>query len=140
MPSAWSWYHSVDSRWSFGVVEDREPLAPGDAELGLRLAGEEVVPGALGGVATGDVAGGGQEPGLGVAVALVADPGRAVQVGHDRHRTGVATRRGGERRPRVAAVDPAGRVGPVQGLIDGQQVRQVVAVDIHQLVDSLDPP
>ena len=32
----------------------------------------------------------------------------------------------------------AGRVGPVQRRVDRQQVRQVVAVGIHQLVDPLD--
>ena len=54
-----------------------------------RLAGEEVVPGALGRITGRDVARGGQVPGLGVAVALVADAHRAVDVRDDRHRARV---------------------------------------------------
>ena len=43
-----------------------------------------------------------------------------------------------ERRARVAPVDAAGRVRPVERRIDRQEVRQVVAVGVHQLVDPLD--
>ena len=77
------------------VLEDGEAGTPGRAETGCRLAREEVVPCALGGVVGRDVRRRGQVPRLGVAVALVADADGAVHVGHDRHRAGVRRGRPG---------------------------------------------
>ena len=77
------------------VLEDGEPRAPGGTEAGSRLGLEEVIPGALGGEAGGDVVGGRQVPRLGVAVALVAHAHGAVCVGDDGHRARV---RAGRRR------------------------------------------
>jgi hypothetical protein len=62
-----------------------------------------------------------------------------VHVGDDRHRTGVRTRGFGERGPVISPSCSAGRVRPVQCLVDRQQVRQVVPVRVDQLVDPLDP-
>ena len=42
-------------------------------------------------------------------------------------------------RPRVTPGGAAGRVGPVQRRVDRQQVGQVVAVGVDQVVDPLDP-
>ena len=122
-----------------GVLEGGEPRTPRRPVVRRRLAGEEVVPGALSGEAVRDVVGGGQVPGLGVAVALVADADGAVGVGDDRHRTRVRARCRRERRALVAAGGAAGRVGPVQGRVDWQQVGQEVAVGVDQVVDPLDP-
>ena len=50
-----------------------------------------------------------------------------------------APRRAPEVRPGVATVIATGRVGPVQGRVDRQQVRQVVPGGVHEIVDPLDP-
>ena len=105
----------------------------------LRLPGEEVVPGTLGGEAGRDVARGRQVPGLGVAVAVVAHADRAVGVGDDRHRARVRPGRRRELRSHVTPVGAAGRVGPMQGRVDRQQVGPEVAVGVDEVVDPLDP-
>ena len=139
MPSAWSWYQIVDARWSFGYWKVAYPGPQSAPNPRVRLALEEVVPGALRRVAGRDVARVRQIPRLGVAVALVADPDCAVDVGDDRHRTGVRAGRGRKGRARVTAVRAPGWVGPVQCWIHRQQVRQVVTIRVDQLVDPLDP-
>ena len=85
------------------VLEHGEARTPRGAEPIGGLRGEEVVPRALGRVVGGDAPAGGEVPGLGVPVALVADAGRAVHVGDDRHGPGVLIRRRArERGPGVA--------------------------------------
>ena len=141
MPSVWSWYQIVEARFGVRVLEGGEAGPPRRRRsLAAALPCEEVVPGALGGVAGRDVVGRRQVPRLGVAVALVADADRAVHVG-DHRAPGRCTRPGvvGERRARVAAGRAARRVGPVQRRVDRQQVRQVVAVGVLQVVDPLHP-
>ena len=77
----------------------------------------------------------GKVPGLREAVGLLpAVP--AVEVGHDRHRPAVWRLIGAMV---VAPGVAAGRIGPVQRLVDGQQVRQEPALCVHQAVDPLDP-
>jgi hypothetical protein len=61
-----------------------------------------------------------------------------VQVGHDRHGAGVGTGCGVEGRAAVAVRGAAGWVGPVQRLIYRQQVGQVVAAGVLEVVDPLD--
>ena len=41
-------------------------------------------------------------------------------------------------RARIAACHAAGRVSPVQGRVNRQQVRQVVAIGIHEIIDPFD--
>jgi hypothetical protein len=90
-----------------------------------------VVPRAGPGKILRDVAGGRQIPRFGVAVAVVRHVS-AVQVRDDWNRTRV--------RRRIMAVHvPAhrssGRIRPVKCLVHWQQVRQVVAVGVDQLID-----
>ena len=108
-----------DRRGTIGirVLERRVARAPVHAEAGLRLAGEEVVPRPLRRVAGRDVPGRRQVPGLRVAVALVTDADRAVDMGHhrDRARVGSGRRRrtpGGCRdRSSHPAGSPSGALG-----------------------------
>ena len=72
------------------ILERGESGSPGGAELRCRFAFEEVVPGALGGIARRDIVRRGQEPRLGVAVTLIADTDRTVDVRDDGHRARVA--------------------------------------------------
>ena len=127
MPSAWSWYQIVDARWEFGYWKVAKP-GPHRRRTRRGLVREEVVPGALRGVALGDVVRVGQVPRLRVAVALVADARRAVHVGHvARARCsgwGVVSNVGRMSRSSI----PPGRVRPVEGRVDGEQVWQGVAV------------
>jgi len=121
-----------------GILEDRRAglLVPAAAVLGV----EDVEVRAGAGKPRGDVGGGRQEPGLGVAVAVLLAMG-AVDVGHDRHRARVRAGRGlaAEIRPHVPAGLAARRVRPVQRGVDGQQVRKEVPRPVHQFVDPLDP-
>jgi len=138
------------------ILGDGEARAPGDAEPARGPAGEEVVPRARAGVAA-EVGGRGQVPGLRVPVALVADADRPVHVGDHRHgppvagvlrgRVEVGIRRGGGH---VGAPGQVGlRVGalaaqlagirPVERRVHREEVRQVVAIGVHELVDPLDP-
>lgn len=55
---------------------------------------------------------------------------------HDRHRASIGR---AVRAVVVATGEPAGRVCPVQGLIDWQKVWQKVAAAIHEVVDPLHP-
>src|SRR6266498_2647801 len=72
MPSAWSWYHSVDSRWSLGYwkMANPGPHATPNFDAALPPKKSYQVPSTL--FRSARVR---QVPGLGVAVALVADPG-----------------------------------------------------------------
>ena len=121
------------------IVERCEACAPRRAELRRGLAGEELVPGALGGVPVRDVSGGREVPRLRVAVALVTDIGGAVNVGHDRHRTRVRVGRGREGRARIATSDAARRIRPVQRRVDGQEMGQEVPAVVDERVDPLHP-
>ena len=117
-----------------GVLKDgaaRRPRLP-VPRLGLRP--ERVVVRADGGVAGRDVVRRGQKPGLGKAVALLARVA-AMQVGDDRHRPHV---RGRVNRFRVGAAGPAGRIRPMQRLVDRQQMPKVVAVRVDELIHPLD--
>src|SRR5215207_8244375 len=106
------------------VLKDRAAGRPRLPECGLGLGPERFVQRSPPRVAGGDVARRGQVPGLRVAVVLLgAVP--AVQVRHDRHRPRVGRLIAAML---VAAGGAPGRVGPVQGLVDGQQVRPEVAV------------
>ena len=138
MPSVWSWYQIVEARLTFGYWNVAKPGPHSLAEAELRLAGEEFIPGALGGVTGRDVGRVRQEPSLRVAVALVADTHGAVDVGDHRDRAGVRSGCRVERRARVAARRATRRIGPVERRIDRQEVRQEVSVGIHELVDPLD--
>ena len=121
-----------------GILERGEARSPHLTIIGVRLSLEEVVPRALGRIACGDVGCRRQVPGLGVAVALVADAYGAVDMRDDRDRTCVWTGSRLERRARVSIHRAARGVCPVQGLIHGQQVRQIIAIRVHQLVDPFD--
>ena len=107
MPSAWSWYQQRRLALVVRVLEGGEARAPADAELRGRLAREEVVPRALGGVAGRDVARppAGTRPRRSRRSRRRPRPRRA---GGSRSAPGRCTRPGVrvERRPRVA---PAGR-------------------------------
>ena len=102
------------------------------------LAGKEAVPRPFTCVPRGHIGGIGQVPRLGVAIALVAYRNGAVHVRDERYGPGVGPGVSLEGRAPVAPVDSTRRVGPVQRRVDGQQVRQVVAVCVHELVDPLD--
>ena len=143
------------------VVRVLARLRPGlgrDAEALLGQPGQVGVPPPGGGELGIEVGRGGQVPRLRVAVALVADPLRAVQVGDDRHRAPV--RRVLRRRVGVLAgrhEDAAGEVRllvgrpmavpvrqplgvrPVQARVDREEVRQRSAVDVDEVVDPPDP-
>ena len=121
------------------VLESGIARAPGRSIACCCLAGKELIPGAFGGVAHRSITGGRQVPCLGVAVALVAHAHRAVHMGDDGHGASVWFGSLGEGWARVAPCYAAGRVGPVQRRINGQQMGQVIAVCILQLVDPLDP-
>ena len=78
--------------------------------------------------------GGGQVPGLGAAVAPVGRVA-AVEMSHDGDGAGV--------RRLIAAVliatlRAAGRIGPVQRLVHGEQMRSEVAARLDEAVDPLD--
>ena len=146
MPSVWSWYQIVEARWSFGywntAVPGSQAIVPGAAKpwaeaLLWKKSYHVPTVAKSGSMLRRD----GEVPRLGVAVALVADTNRAVHVRHDRHRAGVRPGRAVERRSHVASRDAAGRVGPVQRRIDGQQVGQERRARIGriepQLVDPL---
>ena len=119
------------------VLEDRRAGLPADAVGPSGLGREEAEPGAVPGVARGDVLGRRQVPRLRVAVAVVGHAHRAVHVGD--HRNGARVRAGclGEGRSGVAAGHAARRVGPVQRWIDREQMRQVVPVRVREVVDPL---
>ena len=116
-----------------GILEGRISRSPVNSVRRLGLALEEIVPGAFGGVTVRDVVGIRQVPGLGVAVAVVSDTDGAVHVGDHGHRTGVGSGcrskgwTGISRAYTVIWVTALWRVGPVQGRVHRQQVRQIVA-------------
>ena len=115
------------------VLEHGRAGLPGLALPGLGLLLELLVERAAGGVAGRDVVGRRQVPGLRIAVAVLGGVS-SVHVRHDRHGPGV----GHPVHPvRVGAARAAGRVGPVQRLVDGEEVRQVVTALVHQAVDPL---
>jgi hypothetical protein len=116
------------------VLEHCGPRWPGLVPLGLGLGLELLVETADPRVAGRDVVREGQVPGLGVPVALLGIVA-AMQVANYRNRPGVGTGGRGERRMHVPSIRPAGRVGPVQGGIDRQQVRQIAPTAIDQAVD-----
>ena len=122
-----------------GILGGREARPPRRAEPRGRLAGEELVPGALGRVADGDVTGSRQIPGLRVPVALVAHPDGAVHVRDHRHGAAVGARGLVEGGSRVAVLLASGWIRPVQRGVDRQQMGQVVALIVEQVVDPLDP-
>ncbi len=79
-----------------------------------------------------------EPPCLRVAVAVRLDVG-AVDMGYERHRTGIGV---GYHGLAVGAVRGAhgtvrlGRICPVQGLIDREEMRQIIAADrVNQIVD-----
>ncbi len=121
-----------DGRRGLGVLVT-EIRRPGDGIGDVRLA----VVRPLRGVAGRDVVGGREPPRLGVPVAVRLDVG-AVDMGHDGHRSRIGRR---NRRLAVGAVRVAhgavglGRVGPVHGLIDGEQLRQIIPACVDQAVD-----
>jgi hypothetical protein len=119
------------------TFKGREARTPAGPVARRGLSGEVVVPGAPVRVAFRNVPGRRQIPRFGVAVALVANPHGAVDVRHDRHRTGVGAGRGLEGRSHVTTRSAARRVGPVQRRVDGQQVRQEVAARVLEVVDPL---
>ena len=144
IPSVWSWYQIVDARWLLGILEDGRSRVPlgrvrGDVAAARRLAPEEVVPGPLGGVAGGDVAG----PRVGTR------PLRTRRSRRPRRRSRARGSRSGRGRCRsrvsrripaaVAAARPAGRVRPVERRVDWQQVGEVrghrVSRVLAQLID-----
>jgi hypothetical protein len=94
------------------VLEDGSARRPPLVGLGLELGPELLVEAADPGEAGGNVGGGGQIPRLGEPVALLGAVA-PVQVGHDRDRPSVGTRRRGERRAHIPARGAARRVGPV---------------------------
>ena len=122
-----------------GILEGREARPPVQAEGGLRLPGEEVVPGALRREAVWNVLGRRQIPGLRIAVALITDTNGPVDVGHHRDRAGIGAGRFTEGRASVASIQSAGWVRPVERRIDRKEMRKVVPVRIDQVVDPLDP-
>ena len=61
-----------------------------------------------------------------------------VDVGDHGHRSHVRSRCRVERGASVAALPAARGIGPVQGRIDGEQVRQEIALAIDQFVAPLD--
>ena len=142
----------VEARFSFGYWKTAKPGPHVTPKLARGLAGEEIVPGAFSGKTGRDVARSGQIPGLGVAVALVADADGAMHVRDNGHRTGVlrvlCIRIGelgkwhiclaSEIRAHVAACCAAGRVGPVQGRVDRQEVGHEIAIRVLEIVDPLD--
>ena len=119
------------------VLEGRVAGPPLDAVRPGGLAGEEVVPGALGGVARRDVSCSRQVPGFRVAVAVVRHADGAVHVRDDRHRACVRAGCLRERRAAVPIGCAAGWVRPVQGLVDGKQMREVVPAPVDEVVDPL---
>ena len=116
------------------VLEHGASGGPRLAELGLGERAELLVLRAHPGVAVRNMARLRQVPRLRVAVALLVAVA-AVEVGHDRHRAAV---RVVVAAMPIAAVDAAGRVGPVERLVDRKQVRPEAAVRLHELVDPLD--
>ncbi len=117
------------------VLEDRAPGCPRLPVQPLRLGPEPLVEGANASEARRDVTGRRQIPGLRETVALLARV-PPMQVRHDRYRPRVPGRIGAVR---VRSVRTAGGIGPVQSLVDRQQMRQVVPVRVHEPVDPLDP-
>ena len=111
-----------------------------DTVLEERLLAEEVEPRPFSRVPSGDVPRVGQVPGLRVTVALVADANGAVHMGDHRNGADVSAGRRlpGEVRTCVAPHGATRWVGPVQGLVDRQEVRQIVAARIPQVVDPHD--
>ena len=120
------------------VVEGGRPGRPAAAVRVLELVVEFVVAGPEAGEAGRDVPGRRQVPRLRVPVAVRGGV-RAVQVGDERDRAGVPAGGTGEVRPVVPAVQPTARVGPVQRRVDRQQVLQVAALPVDELVDPGDP-
>ena len=79
----------------------------------------------------------GQVPGFRVAVAVVGHADGAVHVRDDRHRACVRAGCLGERRAAVPTGCAARWVGPVQGLVDGKQMREVLPAPVDEVVDPL---
>ena len=116
-----------------GVGEFRGSWRPRrNPAVGLLV--EEVIPGALGGIAGRDVICGGQEPGFRITVAPVGDAFHAVYVSDDRYRPGVRPRCRRESGTTVAPCLSSRRVGPVQGRVDRQQMGEKVATGVNQLI------
>ena len=135
------------------VLEGGLTGSPRHAEPRLGDGPEVLEPPSVVGIAVGDVGGVGQVPRLRVAVALLADAHRPVDVGHDRHRPGVcrvlglgvgelAGRHVGQALEARRLVGPLPafrvrallRVGPVQRGVDGQEVGQVAALGVGEPV------
>ncbi len=139
------------------VVGDRVPGAPRCAVGAHGLVGEEGVPPAVPCQLVGEVCRVGEEPGLRVAVALVPDVHRAVDVRDEGHRPPVGrvlglrvrerlgrnVRQALEGGPVVGRPYPVlarslFRVGPVQRGVDREQVRQRGAFVVDELVGPAD--
>ena len=116
------------------VLKDRATRCPRLAQRPLCVCLEAPVDRAPPGVARWDVPGGGQVPRLGVSVAPVGGVA-AVEMSHDGD---------GARIGRliaavlVATLGAPGRIGPVQRLIDGEQVWAEVPARLDEAVDPLD--
>lgn len=121
-----------------GVLEGgraRRPAQPGPfgepgPELAVRAAGH--------GHVGWEVPGHRQVPRLGVSVALLGAV-RAVQMHHLGHRASIPLRAAVPPPVAVPVRDATGRVGPVQGGVHRQQVRQVVTPVVDELVDPGHP-
>jgi hypothetical protein len=120
------------------VLERREARPPVDAVRGGGLACEEPVPGAVPRIAVRDVVCRRHVPPFRVAVAVVRDADRPVHMRDDRDRPGVGAGRLRKGRSAVPADGASRRVGPVQRRVDREQMGQVAAVVVHELVDPLD--
>ena len=121
------------------VLEDGEAGSPADAVGPGGLGREEAEPGAFPGVARGDVLGRRQVPRLRVAVAVVGHAYRAVNVRDDRNRPLVWAWRLLELGSLVSSLRAPGRVRPMKGRVDREEMRQVVPVRILEVVDPLHP-
>jgi hypothetical protein len=115
------------------VMRRRGARQPAGSVACLEHGPEGVVPRAHRRIAVRDVRGVREEPRFRVAITLLARV-RTMDVRHPRHRARVGILAGAVH---VAPPEFARGVGPVQGLVDRQQVRQVAALAVDELVPPL---